>query len=176
MAVLVEGISVIVKVSAVHEHFPGGWAAFRDSVPNATLCCDNELARIGFMAPDDTKAFVESLEGAGLVYLVDGNAQDIVVADQQRGFAAPCDWAEFGRINLDGEERKRVAACRLVGSTQQLFLPDGWSFDQSLSSQFSFVPEGFEAEFMDFVRRENNLEVYVDRRTGKEVYLGRAGA
>jgi len=173
VAVLVEGISVIVQVSAIHEQFPEGWPSFRDAVPNSTLCSDNEIARVGFMTPDDTKEFVERLEKSGLLYLVGGCARDIVVADQQRGFGSPCDWAEFGRIYLDGNQRQQVAACRMIGSTQQLFLPDGWTYDDSLSSGFLFVPDGWVPEFMDFLRHENGLEVYRDLRTGKEVHVGR---
>lgn len=174
MAVLVEGISVIVQVRSIHERLPGGWDAFRDAVPNATLCSDNEVARVGFMSPADTKAYVGQLEEAGLVYFANGHAKDIVVADQQRGFGSRCDWAEFGRIDLDGDPRRQVAACRLVGSSEQLFLPDGWIYEESLSSQFLFVPDGWVPEFMDFLRRENGLDVYRDLRTGKEVFVGRA--
>ena len=83
MAVLVEGVSVIVRVEAIHAKYPGGWAAFRDDVPNGTLCCDNEIARVGFMTPDDTKAFVERLSCQGLACLVNGKANDVAVADQQ---------------------------------------------------------------------------------------------
>jgi hypothetical protein len=176
VAVLVEGISVIVRVDAINNKYPGGWGAFRDAAPNSTLCCDNELARIGFMSPADTKAFVYELEKLGLVYIEAGVARDIAVADQQRGFPIPCKWAEFGRIDFDGDPRKQVASCRLLGSSERLFTPDGWSFDKSLSSQFLFVGSGWVPEFMDFIRHENGLDVYRDLRTGKDVYVGRTDA
>jgi hypothetical protein len=177
MAVLVEGISVVVRVAAIWEKLPGGWPAFRDSVPNSTLCCDNELARVGFMSPVDVKAFVMRLESRGLVYLQDGKAQDLVVADQRRGLAAPCAWANFGRVNLGGNPDRRVAACQLNDSQQhQVFTPDGWAYEDSLSARYLFVDNRWVPEFMDFLRHDNGLDVYRDLRTGKEVFVGRADA
>lgn len=175
MAVLIEGISVVIRCSAIFGRFPGSWPAFRDAVPNKTLCCDNELARVGFMTPDDTKHYVEQLAAYGIVYLSDGKGQDVVVADQQRGMAAPCDWAEFGRIDWNGNPKKQVAACRAVGSQcRQVFTPDGWAYENSLSSQFRFVVNGWVPEFMQFLRREDGLDVYRDLETGKEVFVGRS--
>ena len=100
MAVLVEAISALVRVQVIHERFPRGWNAFVAKVPNETFCSDNELARIGFMTPEDCKGFVEYLESVGIVFRRDEHAQDIVVADQMSGFTVPCQWAEFGRITL----------------------------------------------------------------------------
>src|SRR6266853_4840789 len=100
MAVLVEGISAIIRVQAIHERFPGGWKAFVSKVPNQTLCSDNELARIGFMSPDDCRAFVDNLDRVGIAFLRNGQSQDIVIADQLRGFTVPCEWADFGRIEI----------------------------------------------------------------------------
>ena len=57
MAVLVEGISVIVRRDAIESKYDGGWDTFVDNVPNATLCADDEIARVGFMGPADVEAF-----------------------------------------------------------------------------------------------------------------------
>lgn len=177
MAVLVEGISVVVRVAAILEKLPGGWPAFRDSVPNSTLCCDNELARVGFMSPTDVKMFVAVLEDFGLVYLQEGSAQDLVIVDQRRGFAASCTWADFGRVNLGGNPDQRVAACRLNTSHQQMvFTPNGWTYEDSLSARHLFVDNRWVPEFMDFLRHESGLDVYRDLRTGKEVFVGRTGS
>src|SRR6266853_2559098 len=131
MAVLVEGISAIIRVQAIHERFPGGWKAFVSKVPNQTLCSDNELARVGFMTPDDCKGFVDHLESVGIIFQQDGHAQDVVVADQMRGFTVPCDWAEFGQIEL--QPGQTVSAVRIKGATEwQLFCPEGWKYEGSL--------------------------------------------
>jgi hypothetical protein len=80
MAVLVEGISVVVRLDAIQQKVPGGWNAFKDHVLNKTLCADNELARVGFMTPDDVKSFVSSIEGLGLIYREGDAAVDIAPA------------------------------------------------------------------------------------------------
>ena len=72
MAVLVESISVVVRTDAIAKRLDGGWDAFVSLAPNQTLCEDGELARVGFMHPDDTKAFVGSLATKGLTYIEDG--------------------------------------------------------------------------------------------------------
>lgn len=176
MAILIEAISVVLNANSVITKYPGGWEQFVADVPNKTLCADGELARIGFMMPQDAKAYVESLARHGLIYLCDGNAQDFVIVDQQRGFAAPCDWAEFGRVDWQKDSAKKVAACRAIGSqASKLVTPDGWTYEGSLSAKFTFIETGWTPEFMDFLRHENGLDVYRDLRTGKEVYVGRTG-
>jgi hypothetical protein len=172
MAVLIEGISVLVRTSAIHDRYPGGWAAFAAQVPNQSLCSDNELARVGFMTPADCASFIGDLERVGILHLKDGKSQDIVVADQMRGFTNPCEWAEFGSIEMN--PRQRVSAAQLKDTTRkQIFCPDGWSYEGSLSQQFGFVPTGQQDKSLKFLRREDGLEVYLNILTGEEVYVGR---
>ena len=45
MAVLVEGISVIVRRDAIEEKIRGGLSAFLATVPNGTCCMDADLVR-----------------------------------------------------------------------------------------------------------------------------------
>jgi hypothetical protein len=158
MAVLIEAISVVIRVDRLLELF--GWEEFKKSVPNDTLCSDNELARVGFMAPPDVKGFVGWLELKGLRYLEGNTARDLVVVDQNRGPMMPCTWIEFGHIPMDKDERKRVAACRLVGSREnRLFTPEGWEYDNSLSASYGFVPNEHAHRSLKFLRREGGLDV-----------------
>jgi hypothetical protein len=174
MAVLVEAISVIVRADALLRAFDGDWEKFKRTVPNATLCADGELVRVSFMSPEDAERYVAGLGTHGLKYLDQGKGRDLVVVDQLRGPAAVCEWIEFGHLNLDGDPRKRVAACRLVGSSQTVLMPpDGWTFEGSLSQSFGFVPTGHVEKSLTFIRRENGLDVYRNEMTGKLVYIGR---
>ena len=126
------------------------------------------------MTPDDAKTFVERLSEYGIHYLHEGKAVDLVVADQQRGLAAHCDWAEFNRIDFDGDPEKKVGACRLFGSAvNQIVMPDGWTYENSLSSHFTFVDSDSLPERMKFIRHDNGVDVYRDLNTEKEVYAGR---
>jgi hypothetical protein len=177
MAILIEAISVVIRVETLFARFPGGWEAFCTLVPNSTLCSDNELVRVGFMVPADVEAFVKRLEAEGLVYVVNGDAQDLVVVDQLRGPMANCGWIEFGWINLDGDTKRRVAAARLVGgSERKLWMPEGWRWEESLSRQFAFVPDGAQERSLTFLRYDNGLDVYFNRLAGKEVYVGRSAS
>lgn len=176
MAVLIEAISVIIKRSAIEDKFPGGWDGFLSDVPNQTLCADDELVRVGFMTPADVESYVKHLEEFGLRYLVNGLATDIVVADQQRGLAAPGNWAEFGHVSLDEESATRVAACRAKNSTlNTLASPPGWQYEGSFSQTFGFVPSEHVDRSLKFLRHEDGVDVYLNKLTGKEVYVGRTG-
>jgi hypothetical protein len=170
MAVLVEGISVVVRMEAIREKVPGGWIAFKDLIPNRTLCADDELARIGFMTPNDVKGFVSALEALGLKYRNEESALDLVVVDQMRGPLVPCKWIEFGQVG--GKER--VSACRLVGSSHTVLMrPEGWKYEGSLSQTYGFVPTGTEENSLKFLRQEKGVDVYLNVLTGGEVFVGR---
>jgi hypothetical protein len=176
MAVLVEAISVIVRADAILSRFACGWDAFQACVPNATMCADGEVARVGFMMPDDAQAFVAVLEEGGLVHLRDDEAIDLAVVDQLGGHTHRCDWLEFGHLGLGGDPRKRVAACRLAGSAStDLITPPDWSYAHSLSRSHGFVPAEHLSRTMKFLRREGTLDVYLDLATGQEMYVGRTG-
>lgn len=174
MAVLIEAISVVVRVTSIHDKLAGGWAGFESLVPNATLCCDNEIARVGFMVPEDVEQFTAKLESNGLESITDGESVDIVVMDQNRGPTSKCAWAEFGHIDLDGNPDRTIAACRLAGSGElQLFTPEGWEYEASLSQTYGFVPAGLSDRSLRFLRRDGGVDVYLNVMTGKEVFIGR---
>lgn len=175
MAVLVEGISVIFRVDAIEGKYPGGWEGFAKDCPNNSLCADGDLARVGFMSPKDTKRFVSSLASRGLTYLDDGEAVDLVVVDQQRGLAAPCDWTELGEVPAPGTESEHVVACRAAGSEEQLLMtPDGWTYEESLSANFTFTDTESVPDRLEFLRHEDGVDVYRDKETGEEVYVRRS--
>ena len=177
MAVLIEAISVVIQIDVLHQRYPGGWGAFAGAVPNRTLCADGELARIGFMVPSDVESYVTAFGAQDILYQVQGKARDLVVVDQMRGPMVACDWIEFGHLNLDNDQAKRVAACRKSGSLiNHIATPDGWTFGSSLSSSFGFTPSGQECKSLKFLRREQGLEVYLNELTGREVFVGRAGS
>jgi hypothetical protein len=175
VAVLIEGISVVVRAARLLEAWHQDWDAFVRSVPNRTLCADGELARIGFMTPEDARLYIDTLRARGLTYLdMGGAAQDVIVVDQLRGPAAPCGWVEFGQVNLGADQRRRVAACQLAGSSsRQVCTPDGWTFEESLSASFGFVPTGEEQKSLVFIREQDGLDVYLNRLTGREVFVAK---
>ena len=95
MAVLVEGLSVLVRKDSIRDKMIGGEARFKLLIPNNTFCEDDDLARVGFMHPDDVRAFIDELINVGLAWLTDDKFVDIAVCDQQKGCTLNCDWIEF---------------------------------------------------------------------------------
>lgn len=149
MAVLVEAISVVVRLNAIDRSFAGGRAAIEKLIPNGTYCSDGELMRVGFLSPAETEAFVRQLVAGGLRFIVDGGFADIAVVDQQSGPTRPCDWLEFARLSMGEGE---VGACRVYegqrmpagihikGTSVDFATPAGWQYEGSLSHKFKFVP------------------------------------
>ena len=175
MAVLVEAISVIVRRRSVETHFAGGLAGFRRAVPNRSYCADGTLLRAGFMAPKDVAAFVSILEAGGLTFLRDDQAVDLTVVDQLRGSTVPAPWLEVGKYAI-GPTANVTAAWAANEARGPLATPDGWIFEESLSASHHFVSHEEFNERLLFLRREDRADVYLDRATGKEVFIGRAAA
>ncbi len=172
MAVLIEGISLVIRRQAIAANLPGGWQAFVRIVPNQTLCADPEIARVGFMALDDAQQFVAILQGRGFTFLRGGAAVDIAPVDQLAGLKAPASWLEFGYVNLDGNG-PRVAACRLKGSLiSEIVLPPGWTHAESLTSNFTYVPSNQIAERLESVEQDGGLDTYRDRARETTAYVG----
>lgn len=176
MAVLIEGISVVVRADAVQSVFPGGVRSFEAAVPNASYCTDGELMRAGFTTPNDVRGYVERLEQGGLRYIAEtGDTLNVAVVDQRAGFMRPCSWAEFGHVQLDDDPTHIVAVCSAIPSqVNGVALPANWRFDTSLTARHRFVATERMAEEMEFVRSENGVDVYRDRATGQEYYVGRS--
>jgi hypothetical protein len=185
MTVLIEAISVVIRVDAVSELWPSGLDGFRTAVPNLTFCCDGQIIRVGFMSPVDAEGYVHRLERHGLRYGVAGEARDLVVVDQQRGPAMPCAWLTARRITIDREQRKWLTVAFLTGSLPEDVLagrapdsietPEGWTYEGSLSETFGFVPSGLLDKSMRFLRHEDGLDVYLNLMTGREQFIGRTG-
>ena len=192
MAVLVEAISVIVRKKAIDERYEGSWEAFMADLPNKTYCTDGEIVRVGFMSPEDVEVFVKNLESKGLRFIVDEESIDIAVVDQLYGPTCKCKWLGYGK--LDYGVSGQVATCwlcqdnnlsyqltngediqdnRMAKFSIELSTPDGWQYEGSLSQEFIFVSLKRKNECMKYLRMEGNLEVYLDKETGKEVYMGR---
>jgi len=189
MAVLVEGISAIIRRKAIDDKFMNGWEGFQGIVPNNTLCFDNDLARVGFMSPQDVQGFVYQLQERGLTFLKKNKAQDIAVVDQQRGVTTECTWLMFSHLNIN-EAGDKVAVCWLVseeriqtagihmplnwqpGENIKLATPPRWTYENSLSQKFKFVENENLNKEMLFLGHEDGLDVFLDLKTGKKFYKG----
>ena len=172
MPVLVEANSIIVRVEAIRDRFTGGWAAFADDVPNNTLCSDGEIARVGFMNPNDGSDYIDRLVDFGLVFKRDDKAVDISVAIQGQGLAIACDWLDYGGIEIVPGQNV-CAVWRKGSASRQVYCPERWSFERSLSRQYLVASADHVGQLLTFLRHDNGIDVYRDALSGKEVFIGR---
>lgn len=174
MAVIVEGISVVIRCDAIRDRHVGSLKAFMAELPNESFCADGELARVGFMSPSDAKAYVEHLGRRGLCYAVDGIAKDLVVVDQRTGMRANCTWALFGSTDWEKDPKRPIVVCAALPThVDGVVVPRGWIFERSLSARHRYVESSRMGE-MKFLRHEGGVDVYVDPATGDEHYVGRS--
>ena len=103
-----------------------------------------------------------------------------------------CAWLEFARMNF-GEEGK-VSVCwfsdlpvggfgsgiyidgDINSDKMNLATPAAWEYAGSLSQKTGYVPPEEIGKQLKYLRTENGIDVYLDLKSGREVYTGRASA
>lgn len=175
MAVLIEGISIVVRCKAIIESYRGGQPAFVQDVPNGTLCADGELAAVSFMTPADAKEYVGSLERNGLRHIYEDRSVDIVVVDQNSGALGQCSWINVGAAEWNNQAGQTVTVCQLVPSVvDQIVAPAGWAYERSLTAQGRYVPGNSVPESLKFAGTEDGVDVFVDDETAERFYVRRS--
>jgi len=173
MAVLIEALSVVIRLETIIDKYPGGVDQYIEDCPNNTLCLDDDLVRVGFMTGHDLFDFIGSLERLGLKYIDDDEFDEIAVVDQYDGIVRPCDWLEYlNLVIFEGD--LRISICKIKGSTiDSIAFPQGWSYQNSLSKKtMALNPAEIESR-MTFLRREGSVDFYRDVLTGEEVFIAR---
>lgn len=141
MTVLVEGVSVIIKLEAIERIISDGFEGFRQHIPNFSWCKDDKIIRLGFLDGDEAKEFVKTLESLNLVYQGSEGAQDFVIVDQIYGVTTPCNWLECGHLEINNDPQKKVAACRIAGTQDDsVVTPYGWKYENSLTAIHGLTP------------------------------------
>ncbi len=148
MAVVLSAYDLIVRVEAA-----GAEArAFAARAPNQTFCTDGRIARVSFMTEADRNHFLAT---AGL-------PPGTFARTDKRTMSADADWIEVGR-------HAGVVAAWLRGAPRDpLVVPATWT-----PAEIEFGTWEEMKEHLEFLGVENNVEVYLDKRTGKKVYTGR---
>ena len=158
MSVLADVLSVLVRLETLESKYPGGLTALSRNLPNATLCCDGRIVRVGFMMSEDALAFVAHLQHAGLKFFDEQGYVDIAMTHQEKGLLRPCDWLEF-------EATPRYSFCWLRGQMPgELNVPEWWEPGQ--------ISSLLDVRTLSFLRHENGLDVYLDLK-GREQFVAR---
>lgn len=166
MSVLIEAISVVVSRSAVDRAYPGGIHALARVAPRETFCTDGYLVRIGFYAPEDAAYFAAMLEASGLRAEAAGAAADFVVVDQNLGPAKPCLWLETGR-----ERDGTPVGWHALARRGVLHVPNEWR--PVSGTRIGDAPGRPFSKFVRRVGREDRLDWYHDRRSGRLISMAR---
>ena len=159
MAVPIEGYTVVVKRARIQhlldaESFP---------IPNSKALADDELWICSFMAEADAERFLEELQGLEL-NVSSGADPDAVIADEFTREVHPyCEWLTLAPWD------KAVIAWLAGTEPRTVVAREGWN-PQVGSGLTRYDARDDELEF---VRMEGGVEVFRNKRTGKELYVGR---
>jgi hypothetical protein len=162
MAVLIDGCSVIVRNSTLEARYPGGLEGYRDDCPNRTFCADESLCRVGFMVQRDAELFVAELATKGLTPFRKEVAEDVALVSPEGGLVRPCSWLEIGRWG------KATIAWLTGKKPGDLHAPANWN----AGSATQWISTEEAKQHLEFVRADGAVDVYRDRRTGQEYYVG----
>jgi hypothetical protein len=142
MAVLVEGVCLLLRCDAVARLYPGGLAALADACTASAVCADEDLMALTFEDSAAAEDYLAELEQLGFRHLVNDMAVDAVLADPHLGPISPCGWAEYGQATIDSDPNKRVALCAMPGAeATELCVPRGWRFQGSLSEALALADD-----------------------------------
>jgi hypothetical protein len=147
MAVLVEGVCLLLRCEAVARLYPGGVNALAEACTAEAVCADDDLMALTFDDSDAAEDYLAELEEYGFRHLVNDMAMDAVLADPHLGPVSPCGWAEYGQATVDSDPSKRVALCAMPGTDlEALCVPKGWRFRGSRSEELALGVESTEDE------------------------------
>lgn len=160
MALPIEGTAVVVRNAAIEKKVAGGLDGFGPVVPNATGITDDHIYRVGFMSEVDAEQFGRELSHYGLEQPEDF----VIVRSYMPAEEQVLPWLSVGKWDkatiawLKGTEPRTVTA------------PEGW--DPSAEPLEHWSADEVE-ENLEYLRSEDGVEVYLDKRTGKELYSAR---
>jgi hypothetical protein len=122
MAVLVEDLCLIVRVSTLMEKYPGGLAGFLQDSYEEGFCSDGLLARVGSPAREDVEHYIRRFLEHGFVLSDEAGFRDMGIVDERRGMPDKCSWLE-STWRANG---LRLASAIGSDSEGMIAVPKGW--------------------------------------------------
>jgi tetratricopeptide (TPR) repeat protein len=160
MAIPIEGYSVVAQKARIVHLLENGSI----NVPNNTALADDDIWRCSFMEQTDALDFIRSLEKLDLNGSR-GPDSDIVLVNEFDCSVNPyCEWLVTARWE------KAVIAWRTGTHPEKIVAREGW--DPKAGSGLHFADRN-SMDNLEFLRLDGNVEVYRNKETGKEVYVGR---
>lgn len=164
MAVVLDGWGVVARRSAVEATLPNGLDGWFEIVPTRMACADRDLCFAAFMANEDAAAFALKLDAMGLQGERDGAYRDVAVIGKDGPWMHACSWLRVGRY-------AGVNAAWMDGTDPDpLVVPVAWRPNAIFN-----LSDDEAAKRLKFLRRDGDIEVYLDTETGKELFHARTG-
>jgi hypothetical protein len=168
MSVVIDAVSIVVRVQTIEDKYPGGLQRYEWDCPNRTFCCDGLLTRVAFMTGADGTRFTAALEQRGLIRQRDGIALEIAVIEQFVNYPSPpCPWLVVG-LHFPGY----TSAWLADADPRALAHPSWWTAEHSVAMKR--VPEDqINRSILPLTPKGPQQEV-LDYDTGKINYVGHA--
>jgi tetratricopeptide (TPR) repeat protein len=160
MAVPIEGYSVVAQFSRIQRLLDDGSL----KIPNATVLSDTHIWKCSFMALDDARKFLQVLEKSGLNGSRGPDSDVVIATEFDRSVEPYCEWLKMAVWE------KAVIAWMEGTRPDTVIAREGW--DPKVGSGLIFHDQST-MHFIEFLRLENGVEVFLNKKTGKEVYVGR---
>lgn len=161
MAIAIEGYSVVGLRTRIDDQYTGGIEALSSKVRNSTELKDDDLWRCSFMALEEAEQFLSLMSNGGLQVETGPDPDAVIVNEFDRSVAPYCEWLQVAQWE------KGVIAWLEGTDPETLIAREGWTPEAGSGLSFANIDD------FEFVRLDDNVEVYRDRKTGKEHYVGR---
>ena len=160
MAVTIEGYTVVAQRRRIEHLLDAGDIP----IPNATPIGDAHIWRCCFMSEPDARDYCEQLESLGL-NVSQGPDSDVVLIDEYERTTDPyCEWL------VTAQWDNAVIAWLAGTDPKKLSVREGWTPQEGSGLKRS---EAIDVDKLELLRIEGSVEVYRDKLTGKEYYVGR---
>jgi hypothetical protein len=160
MAITIEGFSVVAQLDRIQRMLDNGSV----QAPNVMTLSDEHLWSCSFMAETDARKFLQALEKLGLNVSHGPDSDVVLIKEFDRSVEPYCEWLRTGVWE------KAVLGWKDGTTPDKVTARQGW--DPKVGSGLEFHDPA-SMKFLEFLRLENNVEVFLNKKTGKEVYIGR---
>lgn len=193
MAVLIEGISVVVYVKFLVSRIGDDWKKYftRFEIGDedyheeeGLYFTDGILACFRFYHPDDVSQFVKRLESFGILYRHDNSSIGLTIVDQKLGATTKTKHlieCENKFIDIDGKDVS-LMICRsakyIPVGKEVIEYPSNWSYSNSLSKCYNLKPTTHFTKELSWKHEMNKFKPYFadgKKGMGTRWYSGRIG-
>ena len=155
MAIMIEGVSVVINFESVLLKYKGGLGQFLFEIPNVkNYCVDGKLARVKFETHDEANFYLSHLAVSGLKIVPFTSDEpfwsDAVLVDQAFGPSHVVYWFNLGRKLLKGDLNVMIAwhndeddedhsRRKALWAKDNLIFPKNWKLEKSDAINLDFM-------------------------------------